>query len=186
MCGSDGFGSATWPHPPVLVAAGQSKSLQSHVFAVRFAQLIGQTKNRVMLPGVHDRWIVMALRRMFAVTLWVAISMPGIASAENDWKKGRVYYRMVCSSCHIEQAGEAIAPSNRTIAEWKAYIAADKHAKGRDSLRYYVSQSYRESIKTTNKAAAKFIDEPDNTMLSNVTAFVVRGAKDGDVPAKCN
>jgi hypothetical protein len=73
-----------------------------------------------------------------------------------------------------------------TKAEWKAYIAADKHAKGKDSVKYYVSQEYRNSIKDTNKAAAKFASMPDEEMLANVQAFVIHGAKDSDTPARCN
>ena len=114
------------------------------------------------------------------------LASPLTARAEGDWKKGRIYYRMVCTSCHTEKAGGAISPTTKTMAEWKAYIAADKHAKGKDSLKYYVSKPFRESIKATNKAAAKFIDDADAALLEDVKAFVVKGAKDGDAPAKCN
>ncbi len=114
------------------------------------------------------------------------LASPLTVQAEGDWKKGRIYYRMVCTSCHTEKAGGAISPTTKTMAEWKAYIAADKHAKGKDSLKYYVSKPFRESIKATNKAAAKFIDDADAALLEDVKAFVVKGAKDGDAPAKCN
>jgi cytochrome c2 len=114
------------------------------------------------------------------------LASPLLARAEGDWKKGRIYYRMICTSCHTEKAGGAISPTTKTMAEWKAYIAADKHAKGKDSLKYYVSKAYRESIKATNKAAAKFIDDAEATLLEDVKAFVIKGAKDGDAPAKCS
>ncbi len=64
--------------------------------------------------------------------------------ADADWKRGRVYYRMVCTACHVEKAS-AIAPSTKTMAEWNAYLLADKHAKGKDSVKYYVSKKYRDS-----------------------------------------
>jgi len=47
-----------------------------------------------------------------------------------DWKRGRVYYRSVCTACHAAQAGGSIAPSTMTKAQWVSYLQADKHAKG--------------------------------------------------------
>lgn len=114
------------------------------------------------------------------------LALPLAAQAGGDWKKGRIYYRMVCTACHTEKAGGAIAPTTMTMAQWKAYIEADKHAKGKDSLKHYVSKEYRESIKATNKAAAKFIDDPDAELLEDIKDFVAKGAKDGESPAKCN
>lgn len=107
-------------------------------------------------------------------------------SAEGDWKRGRIYFRMVCTACHVEKAGGAIAPNTRLKAEWMAYLDADKHAKGKDSVRYYVSKQYRASIKATNKAAEKYFDVPDQDLLDDIRAFVTKGAKDGDSPASCS
>ncbi|MFA5083148.1 MAG: c-type cytochrome [Hydrogenophilaceae bacterium] len=107
-------------------------------------------------------------------------------AGDGDWKRGRIYYRMVCTSCHTEKAGGAISPTTKTKAEWQAYLQADKHAKGKDSLKYYVSTKYRDSIKATNKAAAKFSDVPDEELMNDIKAFVTKGAKDGDAPAKCS
>jgi cytochrome c5 len=129
----------------------------------------------------------MTLRRTLLSTLLLGLlATPFAAQAEGDWKKGRVYYRMVCTACHTEKGGGAISPTTKTMAEWKAYFAADKHAKGKDSLKFYVSKKYRESIKDTNKAAAKFLDDADAALLEDVKAFVIKGAKDGDAPAKCS
>ena len=108
------------------------------------------------------------------------------AQAEGDWKKGRIYYRMTCTACHAAQGLEAIAPIGRTKAEWTAYLAADKHAKGKDSVKYFVSKKYRESVKGSNKAAAKYIDDSDAALMEDVRAFIIRSAKDGEVPASCN
>jgi hypothetical protein len=102
-----------------------------------------------------------------------------------DWKRGNVYYRMVCTDCHKEKAGGPIGPNVKTKAEWEAYIKADKHAKGADSFKYYVSKAYRDSIKATNKAAAKFAQVPEEELLEDVKGFVLRGAKDGDAPTGC-
>lgn len=115
------------------------------------------------------------------------LALPYASMAEEgDWKRGRIYYRMVCTACHAEKAGGAISPTIKTMAEWKAYIQADKHAKGKDSLKYYVSSKYRDSIKASNKAAAKFSDLSDEELMNDIKAFVTKGAKDGDAPAKCS
>ncbi len=117
--------------------------------------------------------------------LAVPFAVP-VHAADADWKRGRVYYRFVCTDCHKQQPGGEISPTSRTMAEWKAYFAAGKHEKGKNSLRHFVSKSYRESIKGKNQAAAKFIDVPEEELWKDVQAFAIRGAKDGDAPAKCN
>ncbi len=114
----------------------------------------------------------------------LALSFAGQA-ADGDWKRGRVYYRFVCTDCHKGGSGE-IPPNSRSIAEWKAYFQADKHEKGKTSLKYYVSKPFRESIKAKNEAAAKFLDVPEDTLMKDIEAFAIRGAKDGDAPATCN
>lgn len=105
---------------------------------------------------------------------------------DGDWKRARVYYRSVCTACHAAQAGGSIAPSTMTKAEWVAYIKADKHAKGKDSMKQYLSKLYRASIKAQNKAAEKFADVPEEELLEDMKVFAARGAKDGDSPASCN
>jgi len=105
--------------------------------------------------------------------------------ADADWKRGRVYYRMVCTACHVEKAS-AIAPSTKTMAEWNAYLLADKHAKGKDSVKFYLSKKYRDSVKATNKAAEKYADVPEQELFEDLKAFVIKGAKDGESPASCS
>jgi hypothetical protein len=105
--------------------------------------------------------------------------------ADADWKRGRVYYRMVCTACHVEKGG-SIAPSTRTMAEWNAYLLADKHAKGKDTVRLYASQKYRDSVKASNKAAEKYADVPEKDLYEDLKAFLIKGAKDGDSPASCS
>lgn len=117
----------------------------------------------------------------------VLLCLSSLASAyDADWKRGRVYYRSVCTACHAAQAGGSIAPSLMTKAEWANYLQADKHAKGKDSITQYVSKAYRASIRTQNKAADKFADVPDAELLNDLKAFVVKGAKDGEAPASCS
>lgn len=103
-----------------------------------------------------------------------------------DWKRGRVYYRSVCTSCHVASPIGSINPSSKTKAEWAAYFQADKHAKGKDTVKQYLSKQYRASIKASNKAAEKFAEVPDQDLLEDVKLFLQRGAKDGESPASCS
>lgn len=103
-----------------------------------------------------------------------------------DWKRGRVYYRSVCTTCHTAAPIGAINPSTKTKAEWSAYLLLDKHAKGKDTVSKYVSKAYRASVKATNKAAEKYADTPDQELLEDIKAFLLKGAKDGDAPASCS
>lgn len=103
-----------------------------------------------------------------------------------DWKRGRVYYRSVCTSCHVASPIGSINPSTKTKAEWTAYLLTDKHAKGKDTVSKYISKAYRASIKSSNKAAEKFADTPDKELFEDIKAFLIKGAKDGDAPASCS
>ena len=104
---------------------------------------------------------------------------------DGDWKRGHVYYRMVCTECHKSQPIGVIGPNTRTRAEWAAYLHADRHARGKDSLRVYVSKPFRASIAGSNRAAAKFADVPEQELFEDLKAFVIRSAKDGDAPTGC-
>lgn len=105
---------------------------------------------------------------------------------EGDWKRGRIYYRQVCTACHNTEMKKAVAPNDRVKAEWVAYIQADKHLKGKETVTRYVSKQYRDSIKAKNAAAAKFADVPEKELLEDVRSFLNKGAKDGDSPASCS
>jgi len=106
-------------------------------------------------------------------------------AADGDWKRGRVYYQKVCTECHTDKAGGSIAPNSRTMAEWTAYLNANKHGKGKEPLKMYVSSAYRATIKATNKAAEKYADVPEEQLFNDVKTFMLKGAKDGDSPASC-
>ncbi len=103
-----------------------------------------------------------------------------------DWKRGRIYYRAVCTTCHVASPIGSINPSTKTKAEWTAYLQANKHAKGKDTVSQYYSKAYRASIKSGNKAAEKFADTPDQELADDLKAFLLKGAKDGDAPASCS
>ncbi|HMV06898.1 MAG TPA: cytochrome c [Accumulibacter sp.] len=120
----------------------------------------------------------------------ITVGLFGLSSLalayDADWKRGRVYYRSVCTACHAAQAGGSIAPSTMTKAQWASYLQADKHAKGKDSMKQYVSKAYRASIRSQNKAAEKFAEVADDELFEDVKAFVIKGAKDGEAPATCS
>ena len=103
-----------------------------------------------------------------------------------DWKRGRIYYRQVCTACHTAEIKKAIAPNDRTMAEWAAYFQADKHNKGKDTVKQYFSSQYRDSIKAKNAAAAKYATLPEKDLIEDVKAFLQKSAKDGDSPAGCS
>ena len=92
---------------------------------------------------------------------------------------------MVGTYCLHSPVG-SINPSTRTNSDWAAYIKADKHAKGKDTVSQYASTAYRASIKSGNKAAEKFADVPDGDLMEDIKAFLLRGAKDGESPASCS
>lgn len=130
----------------------------------------------------------MKLRKFLPVTALLALMGASFAAQayDADWKRGRVYYRSVCTSCHVASPVGSINPSTKTKADWTAYLLTDKHAKGKDTVSKYISKDYRASIKATNKAAAKFADTPDKELLEDIKAFLLKGAKDGDSPASCS
>jgi cytochrome c len=118
--------------------------------------------------------------------LAVALFATSAQAYDADWKRGRIYYRSVCTSCHVASPIGQINPSGKTKAEWAAYFQADKHAKGKESVKQYVSKDYRAKIKASNKAAEKFADVPEQELLEDVKFFLQRGAKDGESPASCS
>ncbi|MBL8413515.1 MAG: hypothetical protein JNM42_03660 [Propionivibrio sp.] len=128
-----------------------------------------------------------SVKPIAAAVLLTLLGASFSASAyDADWKRGRIYYRSVCTSCHVAMPVGSINPSTKTMAEWSSYIQADKHAKGKDTVKQYVSKSYRASIKSANKAAEKFAEVPDQELLDDIKAFLIKGAKDGEAPASCS
>ena len=126
-----------------------------------------------------------------AVLIAVLLAMPSAAEAakKGNWKKGRIYYRMVCTDCHVKEAGGKITPAEKTKAEWADYFDKNLHgpqdATAKYAASYFVSREYRESIKDTNRAAAKLLKVPDDQLLEDVKAFLIHSAKDSDQPSRC-
>lgn len=124
-----------------------------------------------------------------AMAAALALTLAADAFAEDaNPKRGRVYFKMVCTVCHITEAGQAIPPLTRSMAEWSAYMDADIHAASgtaNPAVSYYVSKEYRDSIAASNKAAQKFGKLPDEQLRADVKAFLVSGARDSDTPASC-
>ena len=81
------------------------------------------------------------LTRLLATTA-VAATLLAAASAaqayDADWKRGRLYFRAVCTACHVASPVGSINPSARLKAEWTAYLAADKHPYSKELTSLFV------------------------------------------------
>lgn len=125
---------------------------------------------------------------MGALAIGMALAAGGAQAADKSVRLGSVYYRMICTECHKRVAGHSISPSTKTKAEWAAYLDADVHdASNRSNpkVSYFTSTDFRESVKGTNKAAAKLLKTPDEELATAVRDFVTYGAKDSDNPTSC-
>ncbi len=126
----------------------------------------------------------------------LTIALPLIAAAtltavpvfayDADWKRGRIYYRAICSACHATTPVGVIQPNGRTMAEWTAYLKANKHDKGKEPVMKYFSKEYLDSVKAHNKAAERFASVPSEQLFKDVELFLQRSAKDGAAPASCS
>ena len=71
----------------------------------------------------------------FTKTLVAGAILSVLASSafayDADWKRGRVDYPSVCTSCHAVQPSGTINPITKTKAERAAYLKADKDNKVR-------------------------------------------------------
>ncbi|MBI5920866.1 MAG: hypothetical protein HY847_04350 [Betaproteobacteria bacterium] len=128
----------------------------------------------------------MKLMKPLTTALLLGTVAVSITAQAADAKRGRVYYRMVCTVCHMEKLGGPISPNTKTKADWTAYLQTDKHAKGKDTVKHYFSKEYRASIKAKNQAAAKYAEVPDAELMEDVKAFVTGGAMDSDTPTSCD
>lgn len=127
--------------------------------------------------------------KLITVIAALLLGTSSVAVAEGNWKNGRIYYKMVCSECHLEQAGGKISPAEKTKAEWLDYFDKNIHgpqdAPSKYTASYFVSTEYRESIKDKNRAAKKMLKIPEEKLLEDVKAFLVHTAKDSDQPSRC-
>ncbi len=130
----------------------------------------------------------MSIRKAFLAGLLLGTAVSSALAYDGDLKRGRMYYRQVCTACH--QAGnKTIAPNEKTKAEWAAYIKADKHdktGKSNPSVKYFTTKAYRETIKATNKVAEKLLNASDAELYTDIQAWVQYSAKDSDNPSGCN
>lgn len=130
----------------------------------------------------------MKIFKPLASLLLLTIMAASFTAQAADTKRGRVYYRMVCTVCHMEKdkVGGPISPNSKAKAEWTSYLQGDKHAKGKETVKQYFSKEYRASIKAKNQAAAKYAEVPETELFEDVRAFLLMGAKDSDTPTSCD
>jgi hypothetical protein len=130
-------------------------------------------------------------KKIIAVMIMVMLGFSTVVEAapKGNWKKGRIYFRMVCSDCHEREAGGKISPNEKTKAEWTEYFDRNIHgpqdAPTKYTASYFVSTEFRESIKDTNRAAKKMLNIPEDELLEDVKAFLLHTAKDSDQPTSC-
>jgi cytochrome c5 len=121
---------------------------------------------------------------LFAASAMLILpALPSFADGDGNWKRGRIYYRAACTSCHTAEIGESISPASKKIAEWETWIETPE---GAEHLAEYVSQDYRASIAPDNKVAEKFAPIANEDLWADIRAFVVYGAADSATPATCN
>jgi hypothetical protein len=123
------------------------------------------------------------------VAIMLGLSPVANAAKKGNWKKGRIYFKMVCSDCHAREAGGKISPAEKTKAEWLDYFDKNIHGPQEGTHKYtasyFVSKEYRESIKNTNRAAKKMLKVPEDQLLEDVKAYLLHTAKDSDQPTTC-
>jgi mono/diheme cytochrome c family protein len=103
---------------------------------------------------------------VFALILAVGLFSPALTSAasKGSESKGRYYFRQTCKNCHTKGAvGTEVTPLNKTMAQWRSFFAAGKHARGKEPL--------------------PKIMEPDQ--LRDVAAFLEAHAADSPQPETC-
>jgi len=132
----------------------------------------------------------MKYKTQFIAIVIASLALSTVADADKgNWKKGRIYYKMVCSECHQDMTGERYSPADKTKAEWAEYFTQNIHAPGNSTVNntvdYYVSKEYRGSIRDSNRAAAKLYKIPADQLLEDVKAFTIHTAKDSDQPSRC-
>ncbi len=92
----------------------------------------------------------MRMTRQLLMCAALGIVMTGSAVAyDGNWKRGRVYYRQVCTDCHQTMAVKSISAQRKDQGRSASTIAADKHdatKKSNPSLKYATSRTYRDSI----------------------------------------
>ena len=133
----------------------------------------------------------MKMPSMTRISVAIALLAVGasVFAYEGDLKRGRLYFRQICTACHQEMIGKAIAPNERLKADWTAYLKADKHDKSgktNSSVKYFITKAYRETIKGENKAAEKLLNANDAELYADVQAWLMYSAKDSDNPSGCN
>jgi len=122
---------------------------------------------------------------LFSVLVTTSLA---VSAYEGDLKRGRLYFRQICTACHQTVLGKPIPPNERLKADWVGYIKADKHdktGKSNPSVKYFTTKAYRETIKGSNKAAEKLLNANDAELYADVQAWLQYSAKDSDNPSGC-
>ena len=74
-----------------------------------------------------NRALKLVATSFLTIMLLLSVGTMWAADVEPNKKRGRVYFKMVCTVCHIQEAAKPIPPNTYTMAEWQAYMDAGKH-----------------------------------------------------------
>jgi hypothetical protein len=135
----------------------------------------------------HSYKMLLAMIGMLGAVGYSSVVLAG--DAKPNKMRGQVYFKRVCTVCHVQMTGKAIPPRSRKMAEWQAYFETNKHdssGKTIATVSYYVSQEYRQIIRASNKAAEKYLSVSDPELFADIQAFMISGAEDSYMPISCN
>ena len=113
---------------------------------------------RRILPILFLGVLAVVFASMFSTVTVTPVS----AAAKGSESKGRYFFRGTCKNCHTKGAvGGEITPLNKTQAQWKAYFAAGKHARGKEPLSKVMSEEQLRDVATFLDAHAADSLQPE-------------------------
>lgn len=84
--------------------------------------------------------IFFALSALVVATAAISPLATVSGAQKGNEAKGRFYFKQTCKTCHTKDAkGGEITPLSKTQAQWLAYFAKGKHAKGMEPLTKYLT-----------------------------------------------
>lgn len=90
---------------------------------------------------------------------FVAVAAAGPQGSET---KGKYFFKKNCKTCHAKgAAGGEVTPLTKTQAQWKAYFAAAKHEKGKDTISKYLTPDQMKDVETFLVAHASDSPQPE-------------------------
>jgi len=103
-----------------------------------------------------SKWIKTAIIAASLGSMVIAVAGAGSET------KGKFYFKKSCKTCHAKgAAGGEVTPLTKTQAQWKAYFAAGKHAKGKEDLPKLLTPEQLLDVQTFLTAHASDSPQPE-------------------------